>query len=96
MRARGFPGCPVVENPPPNAGDEGLIPDQGTKIPQSWGALTPQIATREAHKPQWLSPCAPELVLSTKKSHHSEKPANFSEDPVQPKKKKKSKKIYYE
>ena len=30
--ARDFPGGPVVKNLPSNAGDEGLIPGQGTKI----------------------------------------------------------------
>ena len=29
---RAFPGGPVVENPPANAGDVGLIPGLGTKI----------------------------------------------------------------
>ena len=28
----GFPGGPVVRNPPSNAGDVGSIPSQGTKI----------------------------------------------------------------
>jgi hypothetical protein len=38
-----FPGGPVVTNLPSNAGDSGLIPGQGTKIPHaaemhcSWG-----------------------------------------------------------
>ena len=32
-----FPGGLVVENPPSNAGDAGLIPSRGTKIPlASW------------------------------------------------------------
>ena len=30
-----FPGGPVVKDPPCNAGDMGLIPGQGTKIPQT-------------------------------------------------------------
>ena len=29
------PGGPVVKNPPSSAGGEGLIPDQGTKIPDA-------------------------------------------------------------
>ena len=29
MRLRGFPGGSEVENPPANAGDEGLIPGSG-------------------------------------------------------------------
>ena len=32
-----FPGGPAVKNPPSNAGDEGLIPGQGTKIPHAIG-----------------------------------------------------------
>ena len=32
-----FPGDPVVKNPPSNAGDAGLIPGQGTKIPHAVG-----------------------------------------------------------
>ena len=31
--SRDFPSGPVVKNPPCNAGDAGLIPGQGTKIP---------------------------------------------------------------
>ena len=36
---RDFPGGPVVENPPSNAGDEGSILGQGTKIPHASGEL---------------------------------------------------------
>ena len=32
-----FPGHPVVENPPCKAGDMGLVPAQGTKIPYATG-----------------------------------------------------------
>ena len=32
-----FPGGPVVKNLPYNAGDAGLIPGQGTKIPHAVG-----------------------------------------------------------
>ena len=31
----GFPGGPVVKNPPSKAGDAGSIPDWGTKIPHA-------------------------------------------------------------
>ena len=34
---RGFPGGPMVRNPPANAGDTGSIPGQGTKIPHASG-----------------------------------------------------------
>ena len=43
---RGFPCHPVVKNPLSNAGDEGLIPGQGTKIPHALGQLTLCAATR--------------------------------------------------
>ena len=33
--SRDFPGGPVVKNPCSNAGDEGSIPGQGTKIPHA-------------------------------------------------------------
>ena len=36
---RDFPGGPAVENLPSNAGDVGLIPDRGTKIPHAAGQL---------------------------------------------------------
>ena len=32
-----FPDDPVAKNLPSNAGDMGLIPGQGTKIPHAWG-----------------------------------------------------------
>ena len=38
---------PVVKNPPSNAGDAGLIPGWGTKIPHATGQLSPQEATEE-------------------------------------------------
>lgn len=41
---RGFPGIPVAKSPLCHAGDAGLIPDWGTRIPQ---LLTQRAATRE-------------------------------------------------
>ena len=35
----GFPGGPVVKNPPSNAGGPDSIPGGGTKIPQAMGQL---------------------------------------------------------
>ena len=35
-----FPGGPLVKNPLSNAGDTGLIPVQGTKIPHATGQLS--------------------------------------------------------
>ena len=42
-----FPGGPVVKNPPINAGDEGSIPGQGTKMSHASGQLSPCTATTE-------------------------------------------------
>ena len=39
-----FPGGPVVKNLPACAGDVGLIPGQGTKIPHATGELRPNTA----------------------------------------------------
>ena len=52
-----FPGGPVVENPPSNAGDVGSLPGRGTKIPHATGQLSLCAATTEpacsrAHVPQ--------------------------------------------
>jgi len=45
-----FPGGPVVKNPPCNAGDMGLIPGWGTKIPHAAGQLNLSTATaKPAH-----------------------------------------------
>ena len=57
---RGFPGGPVVKNPPSNAGDAGLFPGRGTKIPHAVGQLSlrapePKRHTQRAHVPQVLS-----------------------------------------
>ena len=43
-----FPDGSVVKNLPSNAGDEGLIPDQGTKSPHASRQLSPGTATRES------------------------------------------------
>ena len=42
-----FPDGPVVKNPPSNAGDAGLIPGRGTKIPHAMGQLSLCATTRE-------------------------------------------------
>ena len=46
-----FPGGPVVKNPPSNAGDAGLIPGRGTKLPHATGQLSPRAATTEHTRP---------------------------------------------
>ena len=38
---RDFPGDPVVKNPPSDAGNLGLIPGLGNKIPHAMGHLSP-------------------------------------------------------
>ena len=60
---RDFPGCPVVKNPPSNAGDMGSIPGGGTKIPHATGQLSPRTTTTElaclnetASLPQTIAP----------------------------------------
>ena len=47
ISCRDFPGGPVVKNLPYNAGDMGLIPGQGTKIPHAAGQLSPRATTTE-------------------------------------------------
>ena len=44
---RDFPGGPVVKNPPSNAGDTGLIPGRGTKVPHTTGQLSPHATNTE-------------------------------------------------
>ena len=46
-QCRGFPGGPVVKNLPCTAGDLGLIPGWGTKIPHATEQLIPCVATIE-------------------------------------------------
>ena len=42
----------MVKNPPFNAGDVGLIPDQGTETPQAAGQLAPHAASTDPTTPQ--------------------------------------------
>ena len=76
---------PVVKNPPCNAGDVGLIPGWGTKIPHATEQLSPYVITREsvqcnerAHMIQWrsyrlqLRPDA-EIIHNLKKTQQSER-----------------------
>ena len=48
----------MVKNLPSNAGDPGLIPGQGTKIPHAVGQLRPRTATTE---PKCSGARAPQL-----------------------------------
>ena len=53
-----FPGGPVVKNPRSSAGDTGLIPGRGARIPHSAGQLSPRTATTELACP---GTCTPQL-----------------------------------
>ena len=44
-----FPRGRVVKNPPSNAGDVGLIPGEGTKIPHTAGQLSPRALEPACH-----------------------------------------------
>ena len=44
-----FPGGLVVKNPPSNAGDAGLIPGQGTKIPHVVEQWSPHAVAKTWH-----------------------------------------------
>ena len=46
----GFPGGPVITNPPCNAGDAGSTPGRGTKIPHDCEQLIPRTTTKD---PAW-------------------------------------------
>ena len=48
MHGLDFPGGPVVENLPCNAGDVGSIPGQGTKISHAKEQLSLHASTRES------------------------------------------------
>ena len=64
-----FPGGPVVENLPANAGDMGLIPGLGRfHVLQSHEAR-PCATTAEAHSPQ--SPCSATRESTAKRSPHA-------------------------
>ena len=45
IRNGDFPDVPVVKKLPSNAGNEGLIPGRGTKIPLAVGQLSPHGST---------------------------------------------------
>ena len=48
--SRDFPGGPVVKNLPSNAGDAGLIPGRGSKIPHITEQLNLCVTSRESMK----------------------------------------------
>ena len=65
----------MVKNLPVNAGDTGLIPGPG-------GFYVPQ--SNEACVPQLLKPASLESALHNRRSRHSEKPVNHSEEQLPP------------
>ena len=61
-----FPGSPVVENLPANAGDIGLTPDQKLRSHTPWG--------NKAHVPQLLIATDTEPMCSEAQALQPEKP----------------------
>ena len=49
-----FPSGPVVENPPSNAGDTGLIPGQEAKIPHASWAKNKNIKKKKKRKKETI------------------------------------------
>ena len=81
---RDFPGGPVVENPPSNAGDAGSIPGRGTRIPHAMGLLSPCAATTE---PALSGACMPQLesphaTTREEPTCRNEEPALAMKDPA--------------
>ena len=86
----------MVKNPPSNAGDMGLIPGQGTKIPHATGQLSPRATTTElaclnerAHLPQSTEPThhnyrahAPQLERENPHATSREKPVHHNKEPA--------------
>ena len=77
-----FPGGPGVKNPPPNAGDAGLILGRGTKIPHATGQLSPCATTTELVRSGALTPQLERGPHAATKSLHAttEDPACHEED----------------
>ena len=64
-----FPGGPVVENLPPNAGDVGLIPGQGNKIPHGMGQLSLHPTSTEPERLRAREPATREACVTTETPH---------------------------
>ena len=82
---KNFSGNPVVKNPPANAGDTGLIPGPGTKIPMQ-GVTKPVYHNYWVHAlepPQWEAHAR--QLESSSHSLQLEKAHTQPEDPAQPK-----------
>ena len=64
---QGLRGGSVVESLPCSAGDVGLIPGQGTKIPHATEQLSLYAATTEARTPVRESVCCNEILQDATK-----------------------------
>ena len=69
---QGFPGGPVVKNPPAKAGDTGLIP--GGKLPHATGQRSPCSITTEARVPYSPSPATRGHCSENATDHNEEWP----------------------
>ena len=67
-----FPGGPEVKNLPCNAGDAGSIPNQGTKIPQVVGQLSPLDIAREFLNCNESSHITQNILRAKTKTQHSQ------------------------
>ena len=72
-----FPGGPVVKNLPSNAGDVGLIPGRGIKIPHATGQLSPCTVEPTHHNKRAQNP-----HLLSARTTAREKPACCNEEPA--------------
>ena len=82
----------MVKNPPSNAGDAGLIPGRGTKIPHASGQLSPRATATELIGPtrerkpahhNYREAHAPELERNLSRPHAVTKdPTCLNKDPV--------------
>ena len=70
LLSRDFLGGPAVKNPPYNARDMGLIPGQGTKIPQAAGQLSPHATTTELARLNQRA-CVLQTTESTRSNPHA-------------------------
>ena len=63
------PSGPVNKNSPSNAGESGLIPGWGTKIPHALGQLSRRVTTKEPVycNTQDQRSCVPQLRLNAAK-----------------------------
>ena len=71
-----LPGGPVAKHPPANAGDLGLIPGLGTKIPHVMRQLSPCATTESS---------CPSLQLEKAHTQQKKSQVHCNEDPAMPK-----------